>query len=92
MEIVVEHMEYMEYSKDKCTVDTMFVAGPTNTIIFVLRSVARIFFFFFFFLGGGKEGNASCTVAPLGAVCGTPVRLASGSILPLDKSAARPTH
>jgi hypothetical protein len=51
-----------------------------------------ILLLFFFFLGGGKEGNASCTVAPLGAVCGTPVRLASGSILPLDKSAARPTH
>jgi hypothetical protein len=40
-----------------------------------------------FFLGGGKEGNASCTVVPLGTVCGTLVQLASGSILPLDKSA-----
>jgi hypothetical protein len=42
----------------------------------------RHYFYFYFYFGGGKEGNASCTVAPLGAVCGTPVRLASGSILP----------
>ena len=31
----------------------------------------------FFFLFGGKEGNASCTVAPQGAVCETPGRLAN---------------
>ena len=37
-----------------------------------------------FFSVGGKEGNASCTVVPLGAVCGTPVQLAGGSIYPLD--------
>ena len=29
-----------------------------------------------FFWFGGMEGNASCTVAPQGAVCGTPERLA----------------
>ena len=38
--------------------------------------------------GWGKGGNASCTVAPEGTVCGTPVRLAGGSSRPLDKSAA----
>ena len=30
----------------------------------------------------------SCTVAPEGTMCGTPVQLASGSSRPLDKSAA----
>ena len=33
---------------------------------------------FFFFLLGGKGGNASCTVTPCSAVCGTPTGLASG--------------
>ena len=33
------------------------------------------------FLVGGKGGNASCTVALLSAVCGTPTRLASGPII-----------
>jgi len=36
------------------------------------------------FMFGGKEGNASCTIAPPGAVCRTPGRLAGGSIRPLD--------
>ena len=36
-------------------------------------------YFFYIFLFWGKEGNASCTVAPRGAVCGTPGQLASGS-------------
>ena len=31
----------------------------------------------FIFFGWGKGGNASCTVAPQGAVCGTPAQLAS---------------
>ena len=34
---------------------------------------------------GGKEGNASCTITTSGAVCGTPVRLADGSILPVGQ-------
>ena len=42
----------------------------------------------YFFLVGGKGGNASCTVAPEGAVCGTPVRLADGPFRPLDNRAA----
>ena len=31
----------------------------------------RIFIFYFLFFGVGKGGNASCTVTPKGAVCGT---------------------
>ena len=39
--------------------------------------------------GSGERGeNASCTVAPEGTLCGTPVRLASRTSRPLDKSAA----
>ena len=37
--------------------------------------------FFFFFFGVGKGGNASCTVTPKGAMCGT---LAIGPIRLLD--------
>ena len=33
-----------------------------------------LFFFFFFFFWVGKGGNASCTITPEGAVCGTPSR------------------
>ena len=33
------------------------------------------------FLVEGKGGNASCTVVPCSAVCGTPTRLASGPII-----------
>ena len=48
------------------------------------------FFSFFLFLCG--RGHASCTVALLGAVCGTLVRLAIGPIYSLGNSAARATH
>jgi len=45
------------------------------------------------FLVGGREGNASCTLALLRAVCGTPVRLAlaDGSLLPAGRN-CRPTY
>ena len=36
------------------------------------------------FLVWGKRGNASCIVAPWGAVCETPVRLGVGPFRPLD--------
>ena len=41
-----------------------------------------------FFFWGGRGGNASCTVTPFGAVCGTPAWLAVGSKLPVGLSAA----
>lgn len=39
--------------------------------------------FLFSFLFGGKGGNASCTLTPYSAVCGTPLGLASGPICTL---------
>ena len=42
---------------------------------------------YYYFELGVVGGNASCTVAPEGTVCGIPVRLASGSSRPLDKFA-----
>ena len=42
-------------------------------------------FYLFIFSVGGKEGNASCTIMPSGAMCGTPVWLADGSILPVGQ-------
>ncbi len=36
--------------------------------------------FIYFGWGKGKEGNASCTVAPKGAVCGAPARPVSGEV------------
>ena len=47
---------------------------------------------FFVFLVGKGRGNASCTIALLDAVCGTPVWLAIGPIYSLDNSATRSTH
>ena len=43
-----------------------------------VMTIQKNYFFIFYLVG--KGGNASCTVAPLGAVCGTPGRLAFGSI------------
>ena len=51
----------------------------------LLLLVPLHFVFYFILLFWWEwEGNASCTVTPRGAVCGTPAGLAVGPIRPLD--------
>jgi len=57
----------------------------SHTSQLVFNCLCLFFFFFFCFSVGGKEGNVSCTITPSGAMCGTPVWLADGSILPIGQ-------
>jgi hypothetical protein len=72
-------------SQKRLVTESEAVSAPDFFLFFIF------FVFLYFFVGEGGR-NASCTVALLGAVCGTLVRLAIEPIYSLDNSAARPTH
>jgi len=78
-----------------CTLVKLYSVDHPNSIesLYIrerqsVQVMCYFYFYFLFFLVGGKEGNASCTVAPLSTMCGTPARLAVGPMCPLDKTAA----